>query len=85
MPMPALGSAEVSAFGPSLGFAVSIGLYGSGDWLDGALDELSKIDDGSVEEDLPLCSDRARINAEAILRNLAAITGVVPSIYFRFI
>ena len=81
VPMPALGGAEVSAFGPSLGFAVSIGLYGSGDWLDGALDVLSKIDDESTGEGFPLCSGQAKINAEAILRNLAAITGVVPSVY----
>ena len=78
---PASGRAEVSALGSS-GSVLPFGQPSSyGEWLDEALEELSKVDDESREEGFPLCSERAKTNAESILRNLAGVTHVTPSVY----
>lgn len=81
MPASAFGSANVKAFGSFAGVVPFFRSNSYETWLDEALEELSKVDDESREEGFPFCSERAKINAEAVLRNLAGVTSVTPSVY----
>lgn len=81
LPAASFGSADVTVFG-SAAAVLPFSLPNSyGEWLDEALEELSKVDNESREEGFPLCSRQAKNNAESILRNLAGITSVAPSVY----
>ncbi len=75
------GGVKISSPGSCTGVFSLIRPGSLGAWLDEALEELSNIDDESEVEGFPLCSERARKNAEWVLRDLARITSIAPSVY----